>query len=97
MAEISRRRFVEAGGLAAAAAGLVPTATGEVVPAAPGRVDMTGDGPELSPAEYASLLARLLADGRFEPDDLVTSVRDGPAEDQAGRYRRAAPAANACR
>lgn len=68
MAEISRRRFVEAGALAAAAAGLVPTATGEVVPA-PGRVDMTGDGPELSPAEYASLLARLVGDSRFAPDE----------------------------
>jgi threonine aldolase len=67
MVEISRRRFVEAGAVAAAAAGLVQAATHEAVP--PGRVDMTGDGPELSPAEYAALLARLLTEARFEPDE----------------------------
>jgi threonine aldolase len=68
MAEISRRRFVEAGALAAAASGLLRAGSAEPVPA-PGRVAMTGDGPELSPAEYTALLARLLADGRFEPDE----------------------------
>lgn len=67
MAEISRRRFVEAGALVAAAAGAVRAANGE--PIAPSRVDMTGDGVEMPPAEYASLLARLLADGGFEPDE----------------------------
>ncbi|HET9315076.1 MAG TPA: beta-eliminating lyase-related protein [Vicinamibacteria bacterium] len=68
MAEISRRRFVEAGALAAAAAGAIGAVNGEPAPVAAARVDMTGDGAEMSPAEYASLLARLLAEGRFEPD-----------------------------
>ncbi len=69
MAEISRRRFVEAGALAATAASLVPAGSAGAAPAASGRVDMTGDGPELSPAEYAALLTRLLADGSFVPDE----------------------------
>ena len=68
MADISRRRFVEAGALAAAAAGLLRPADGQAADAA-APVDMAGDGPELSPSEYAALLTRLLADGRFEPDE----------------------------
>jgi threonine aldolase len=68
MADISRRRFVEAGALAAAAAGLLRPADGQAADAA-AAVDMAGDGPELSPSEYAALLTRLLADGRFEPDE----------------------------
>lgn len=68
MAEISRRRFVEAGALATAAASLLRPAPAQATAGA-GRVDMTGDGPELTPAGYAVLLARLVGDGRFEPDE----------------------------
>jgi threonine aldolase len=68
MADISRRRFVEAGSLAAAAAGMLRPAVAHAAPSAD-RVDMTGDGPELTPSEYAALLTRLLADARFEPDE----------------------------
>jgi threonine aldolase len=68
MAEISRRRFVEGGALATAAAGLLRPPTAQATPAV-AHVDMTGDGPELAPAEYAALLTRLLAAGTFEPDE----------------------------
>ena len=68
MPEISRRGFVGAGALATAAAGL-PAFPETPATSAAGRVDMTGDGPELTPAEYAGLLTRLVAAARFEPDE----------------------------
>ena len=69
MGEITRRRFVEAGALASAAAALARSADAATPAPAAAGVDMTGDGPELSPAEYAALLARLVAEGSFEPDE----------------------------
>lgn len=69
MAEISRRRFVEAGALASAAASVLRSAGADAATTPAQRVDMTGDGPELTPAEYAALLGRLVAESGFEPDE----------------------------
>jgi threonine aldolase len=69
MAEISRRRFVEAGAVTAAAEPLRPGPVAGAAPAAPAVVNMLGDAPETTPAEYAALLARLVAAPGFEPDD----------------------------
>jgi threonine aldolase len=73
MAEISRRRFVEAGALTAAA-GVLPAeaaspAAGAKGAPAPAVVNMMGDAGELTPAEYASLLGRLVASPSFQPDE----------------------------
>jgi threonine aldolase len=72
MAEISRRRFVEAGAWTAGG-GMLAGATGltraEAAALAPSVVDMRGDAGELTPPEYASLLARLVEVPRFEPDE----------------------------
>lgn len=73
MGEITRRRFVEAGALATAAAGLARSGPASAATAreaaAPAVVHMTGDGPELTPSEYAALLTRLLAEPGIEPDE----------------------------
>jgi threonine aldolase len=67
MPEISRRSFVEAGALlTAVAAGAVVRAGGAgTVPA----VRMTGDGPELTPAETVALLAERIAVPGFVADE----------------------------
>jgi threonine aldolase len=64
MAEISRRAFVETGALLAAFAGTASGATDR----AP-EVRMTGDGPELSPAETVALLAERIGAAGFVADE----------------------------
>jgi threonine aldolase len=64
MAEISRRAFVETGALLAALAG---TASGAKEPAP--EVRMTGDGPELTPAETVALLAERIGAAGFVADE----------------------------
>jgi threonine aldolase len=71
MSGVTRREFVELGGLASsvvAAGGIVPAA--EADDSSPrAAVDLTGDGIPLSPADYAALLARLAQAPGFEADE----------------------------
>jgi threonine aldolase len=63
MTTVNRRRFVQLGGLAATALGLGANATSAAQSPSLSddrRVRLTGDGLGLTPAQYASLLARLL-------------------------------------
>jgi threonine aldolase len=69
MAEISRRRFVEAGALATGAALAAAAAVPAPAATTAASVDMTGDGPAFSPGEYAALLARLVSEASFQPDE----------------------------
>jgi threonine aldolase len=78
MAEISRRAFVEAGALLAAAAGA------QAAPAARAAdVRMTGDGPELTPAETVALLADRIGAAGFVADEYGLG---GAAEDLEKRF-----------
>jgi threonine aldolase len=78
MAEISRRAFVEAGALLAAAAGA------QAAPAARAAdVRMTGDGPELTPAETVALLADRIGTAGFVADEYGLG---GAAEDLEKRF-----------
>jgi threonine aldolase len=72
MSEVTRREFVELGGLAAgalAAAGPRPVDGSNDPGARPAPVDLTGDGVPLSPADYVALLARLTQVAGFETDE----------------------------
>ena len=75
MAEISRRGFVETGALLAALAGAA--ARGAAAERAPD-VRMTGDGPELTPAETVALLAERVGAPGFVADEYGLG---GAAED----------------
>ncbi|MET0555516.1 MAG: beta-eliminating lyase-related protein [Vicinamibacteria bacterium] len=79
MAEISRRAFVEAGALLAAAAGAPAPADG---PERGPDVRMTGDGPELTPAETVALLAARVGAAGFVADEYGL----GGAAEELERY-----------
>jgi threonine aldolase len=72
MSEVTRRQFVELGGLAGGglAAGAAPAgpASNDAGARSPG-VDLAGDGVPLAPGEYVALLARLTQQPGFEADE----------------------------
>lgn len=72
MSEVTRREFVELGGLAGsavAAGGIRPLAGANDPPVRRAALDFTGDGIPLSPADHVALLARLTQAPGFEADE----------------------------
>jgi threonine aldolase len=72
MSEVTRREFVELGGLASgalAAGGAHPIGGSNDPAPRPAPVDLTGDGVPLSPGDYVALLARLTQQPGFATDE----------------------------
>lgn len=79
----ARREFLAAGALAGG--GLVAAPHAEGAPPAPPKVDLAADGVALSPAGYAALLGRLVAEPGFEKDEYSRGGAVAALEQQFAR------------
>jgi threonine aldolase len=85
MSEIGRRGFVGLGSLAAAGGFAGVAGSAELTTHPVRAVDLTGDGVELSPSEYAALLGRLAAAPGTHTDEYSRGGAVAALEDQFAR------------